>query len=66
MNKPFKISVHSDGLEYIYPATDGEGLLANNRGFSIGMFYDPGRDMLDCSLVAGYYQRTSCLTRPTG
>jgi len=48
MNKPFKISVHSDSLEYIYPTTDGEGLLANNRGFSIG-----------------YYQKTSCLTRPT-
>jgi len=46
-NKPFKISVHSDGLEYAFPATASEGLLAANRGFSIG-----------------YYQKTSCLTRP--
>ena len=48
MNKPFKISVHSDGLEYFFPTTASEGLLANNRGFSIS-----------------YYQKTSCLTRPT-
>merc|ERR1712013_597453 len=46
-NKPFKISVHSDGLEYAFPATASEGLLAANRGFEIG-----------------YYQKTSCLTRP--
>jgi len=37
-NKPFKISVHSDGLEYAFPATASEGLLAANRGFSIGYY----------------------------
>jgi len=48
MTKPFKIGVHSDGLEYA-DATGAtpEGVLANNRGFSIS-----------------YYQKTSCLTRP--
>jgi hypothetical protein len=35
-NRPFKISIHSDGLEYIFPALTGEGLLANNEGFSLG------------------------------
>ena len=34
-NKPFKIAVHSDGLEYFFPTTAAEGLIANNRGFSI-------------------------------
>ena len=40
-NKPFKISVHSDGLEYAYPATASEGILANNRGFEIGKTFAP-------------------------
>ena len=35
MNKPFKISVHSDALEYADTTTASEGTLANNRGFSI-------------------------------
>jgi len=48
MTKPFKIGVHSDGLEYADAAgADPEGTLDNNRGFSIS-----------------YYQKTSCLTRP--
>lgn len=37
-NKPFKISVHSDGLEYFHPSTAAEGLIANNRGFSISYY----------------------------
>jgi hypothetical protein len=36
-NKPFKISVHSDGLEY-YDSTSAEGTLATNRGFSISYY----------------------------
>ena len=35
MNKPFKIAVHSDGLEYAFPTAANEGSLAENRGFSI-------------------------------
>ena len=31
--------VHSDAVEYVNPAADGEGTLANNRGFSIGKYY---------------------------
>jgi len=38
MNKPFKISVHSDGLEYYESTTASEGLIANNRGFSISYY----------------------------
>jgi len=37
MNKPFKINVHTDGLEY-YSATTAEGTLANNRGFSVDYY----------------------------
>jgi len=33
--RPFKLHVHSDSVEFGNPATDGEGTLANNRGFSI-------------------------------
>jgi len=36
--RPFKVSVHSDSVEYGNPAPLGEGVLANNRGFSIGYF----------------------------
>ena len=35
MNKPFKIGVHSDALEYAFPDPGAEGTLAENRGFSI-------------------------------
>jgi len=38
MNKPFKISVHSDALEYADTTTASEGTLANNRGFSISYY----------------------------
>ena len=34
--RPFKLHVHSDSVEFGNPAADGEGTLANNRGFSIG------------------------------
>jgi len=33
--RPFKLHVHSDSVEFGNPAADGEGTLANNRGFSI-------------------------------
>ena len=33
--KPFKISVESDGLEYIFPVALGEGATGNNAGFSL-------------------------------
>jgi len=36
--RPFKLSVHTDDLEYGNPAADGEGSLANNRGFQIKYF----------------------------
>ena len=40
MTKPFKIGVHSDGLEYADAAgADPEGTLDNNRGFSISMSF---------------------------
>jgi hypothetical protein len=46
--KPFKISVESDGLEYMNPDNaNGEGFTGNNVGFSIS-----------------YFMKTSCLTRP--
>ena len=35
--RPFKISVHSDDKEYGFPVAAGEGSLANNRGFLIGI-----------------------------
>ena len=35
--KPFKISVESDGLEYMNPAVLGEGVTGNNVGFSISI-----------------------------
>ena len=38
MTKPFKIGVHSDGVEYIHPTTASEGIIANNRGFSISKY----------------------------
>ena len=38
MNRPFKITVKSDGVEYMFPSATGEGQLANNRGFSLGRF----------------------------
>ena len=34
-SRPFKIAVHSDDAEYSFPVADGEGSLANNRGFKI-------------------------------
>merc|ERR1719483_1177105 len=36
--KPFKIGVESDGLEYMNPAAAGEGTTGNNVGFSISYF----------------------------
>ena len=33
--KPFKISVESDGLEYISDVVNSEGVTGNNAGFSI-------------------------------
>ena len=33
--KPFKISVETDGLEYIFPTAISEGAIGNNAGFSI-------------------------------
>jgi len=36
--KPFKISVESDGVEYIFPAAISEGATGNNVGFSISYF----------------------------
>ena len=33
--KPFKISVESDGLEYISDVVNAEGVTGNNAGFSI-------------------------------
>lgn len=36
--KPFKISVESDGLEYINNAANAEGVVGNNVGFSISYF----------------------------
>jgi len=47
--KPFKISVESDGLEYMFPvdAVNAEGATGNNVGFSIS-----------------YFMKTTCLTRP--
>ena len=36
--KPFKISVKSDGVEYNNPATDGESLAGSNVGFAISKF----------------------------
>jgi len=47
--KPFKIAVESDGVEYIFPSdANGEGFVGNNVGFSIS-----------------YFMKTSCLTRPS-
>ena len=37
--KPFKISVESDGLEYMFPAGTAEGVTGNNAGFSISKDY---------------------------
>ena len=39
MHRPFKISVHSDGVEYMNPVADGEGTLERNRGFSMGEYF---------------------------
>lgn len=36
--KPFKISVETDGLEYIFPTAISEGAIGNNAGFSISYF----------------------------
>merc|ERR1712106_1139757 len=36
--KPFKIGVLSDGLEYMFPAATAEGVTGNNIGFSISYF----------------------------
>ena len=36
--KPFRVCVHSDNAEYAFPAADGEGTLANNRGFQLSKF----------------------------
>ena len=62
MTKPFKIGVFSDGLEYINPTTASEGILANNRGFSISI--NSFNYHLSKFFILGYYQKTSCLTRP--
>jgi len=53
MNRPFKISVHTDSIEYAFPAADAEGggavaNLGNTIGFQLG-----------------YFMQTTCLTRPT-
>ena len=37
--KPFKISVESDGVEYMFPAAIAEGVTGNNAGFSISKEY---------------------------
>jgi len=36
--KPFKISVETDALEYMFPTTLAEGVTGNNAGFSISYF----------------------------
>ena len=36
MNRPFKISIKTDDIEYAFPAAAAEGLLANARGFGLG------------------------------
>jgi len=36
--KPFKIGVQSDGLEYINPAAAGEAIAANNFGFEMNYY----------------------------
>ena len=36
--KPFKIGVQSDGLEYINPAAAGEAIAANNFGFEMSKY----------------------------
>jgi hypothetical protein len=64
--KPFKISVESDGLEYMFPidAVNAEGAIGNNVGFSISKDYL----LITCnfsSLLPGYFMKTTCLTRPT-
>eukprot|EP00090_Calanus_glacialis_P019172 TRINITY_DN29510_c0_g1_i1.p1 TRINITY_DN29510_c0_g1~~TRINITY_DN29510_c0_g1_i1.p1 ORF type:complete len:427 (-),score=76.48 TRINITY_DN29510_c0_g1_i1:137-1417(-) len=38
MNRPFKISIKTDDIEYAFPATASEGVLANARGFGLGYF----------------------------
>jgi len=38
MNKPFRISVHTDGVEYADAAIAEGGVAANTRGFSLGYF----------------------------
>ena len=38
--KPFKISVESDGLEYISDVVNAEGVTGNNAGFSISKSWD--------------------------
>lgn len=38
--KPFKISVESDGLEYMDNAANAEGVVGNNVGFSISNSWD--------------------------
>ena len=63
--KPFKISVESDGVEYMFPATTGEGFTGNNIGFEIGNFaLITWSIRIDRFSLSGYFMKTDCLTRP--
>ena len=36
MNRPFKISIKTDDIEYAFPTTTSEGALVRARGFGLG------------------------------
>ena len=69
MNRPFKISIETDDLEYVFPAAAGEGAasLVNARGFGIGRFafnVIKRKTVLTNVYIPGYFMQTTCLTRP--
>ena len=63
--KPFKISVKSDGLEYNNPTTLSESVVGNNVGFSISNYLVVTFTATFLIVFfSGYFMRTTCLTRP--
>ena len=60
--RPFKLHVHSDSVEFGNPAADGEGTLANNRGFSIGKKIQYSIAIQLFLSFTAYWQKSACLT----
>jgi hypothetical protein len=63
-SKPFRVCVQSDNAEYAFPAADGEGTLANNRGFQLSKIFHSRNYDIEPFYLSGYFQQTLCQSKP--